>query len=137
MRWLYPILPTLASPAVAAGFLQAPVAPVVGPNWELIDNDGAAKTYIDPAGSSRHGDLARVRLVSINDEVNFQDVKSALTVVEIDCRAGSGVVIEEGRFRADGTQIDGGLVPPEERRTRVAAPGSREARLVARACGSR
>lgn len=136
MQMLYSMLWLLASsPAAAAGLSQPPVAPVVGPDWEVIDSDGASKTYIDPAGSTRQGDVARVRLVAVNDAVNVQGVKSALVVVEIDCRTGAGGMIEGRRYRADGTQLDGGPIPPEERSTRIPAAGSREAHLVARTCG--
>jgi hypothetical protein len=137
MQWqmLYSILSLLtSSPADTAGLPQPPAAPVVGPDWELIDSEGGARTYLDRVGLTRQGDVARVRLVTINDAVNVQGVKSAMSVVEIDCRTGAGAMIEGRRYRSDGTQLDGGIIPAEQRESRVPEAGSRGARLAARAC---
>jgi hypothetical protein len=74
-------------------------------------------------------------LFSINYEEDAEGVMATLAAVEMDCRTGAGTTLERRRYRFDGTQIDGGIVPQAQREPRVPAAGSREARIAAHLCG--
>ena len=112
-----------------------PPAPAVGPSWETVDGDGTSLTLLDRAGVRWRGRVARARFLSINERVNAEGVSMALVVLELDCRTGAGAVIEARRYRADGSQIDGGIVPAAARERRIPAAGSRDSRLAAPLCG--
>jgi len=112
-----------------------PAPPVIDRSWELIDGDSDTLTFLDRVGSRRRGQVVRARLVSFYEPESAEGVTEALTMFEIDCRTGAGTVVEERRYKANGLQIDGGVVPPGERQSRVPAIGTRDARLAARLCG--
>jgi hypothetical protein len=129
-------LASLAPSQLEAGeSTPASAAPVVGRDWEMIDGDSETRTFLDPAGSTRRGNLVRARLVSIYEQVNDEGVGIALAVVEIDCRAGVVVIVEERLYASNSMEIDGGIIPPAARQSRVPAAGTKDARLVLRFCG--
>jgi hypothetical protein len=132
-------LPLLASSTLASAQAADPgsveTAPQIGPGWEMIYGDRAGRTFLDRRRSARRGDFAPVRLFSINYEEDAEGVMATLAVVEMDCRTGAGTTLERHRYRFDGTQIDGGIVPDARRERRVPVAGPPDARIAARLCG--
>jgi hypothetical protein len=132
-------LAMLASPAIAqpgrAASDPGPVAPAIGPGWEMIDGDSATQTFLDLARATRRRGVVRARLLSINERDDARGASAASVVLEIDCRSGAGTVVDARRYRFDGSRIDGGIVPAAERERRVPPAGSRDARLATRLCG--
>ena len=109
--------------------------PVIDRSWEVIDGDSETLTFLDRAGSRHRGQIVRARLYSFHDAPNPEGLSGVLTVIEIDCATGAATLVERRRYKRYDVPLDGGIVPPEQRLTRVPVPGSREARFTARLCG--
>ena len=122
---------------MSAAWLLALALQAATPAWQSLGTHAGIDTAFDPASVRRISETRlSVRIRGIVATPGPDGIETALGALEIDCAAMTATPTEVRALDADGRLVLNALIPPAERAAEPIRPGSPNAAVRDRVCGT-